>query len=311
MTLKDVWDVIKSATSASLTDRVPRMGAALAFYTAFSLSPLLVIVVAVAGLIFGPDAARGQIAEQVSGMVGEQGGKFVQDILANASNEPGSGVGAMLISFALLLFTASGVFVELQDALNNVWGVAPKPNRGLWGIVRDRLLSFGMVLVVGFLLLVSLVVSAGLSALSRLAGLGDVGLTAGTVNFVVSCVVVTVLFALIYKVLPDAKIAWSDVWVGAALTSVLFTLGKALIGLYLGRATIGSAYGAAGSLAVLLLWVYYSGQILLFGAELTRAYADRFGRRIRPAENAVAVTQEARQRQGTELVPDPAPSTVH
>jgi membrane protein len=309
MRLQDVWDVIKSAGSASLTDWVPRMGAALAFYTAFSLSPLLIIVVAVAGLIFGPDAARGQLAEQVSGMVGEQGGKFVQDILANA-NEPASGIGAMLFSFALLLFTASGVFVELQDALNNIWGVAPKPDRGLWGIVHDRLLSFGMVLVVGFLLLVSLVVSAGLSALSKLAGLGDVGLTAGTVNFVVSCAVVTVLFAFFYKVLPDAKIAWSDVWVGAAVTSVLFTVGKALIGLYLGRATIGSAYGAAGSLAVLLLWVYYSGQILLFGAELTRAYADRFGRRIRPAENAVAVTAEARQRQGTELVPDPAASGV-
>jgi membrane protein len=295
---RDLWSMLKEAGNSFVEDKAPRLGAALAYYTIFSLAPLLVIVLAVAGLVFGKEAASGQIKGQVETLVGEDGGKAVEQMVASA-DQPQTGTLATVIGIAMLLFGAAVLFGQLQDALNTIWGVQPKPNRGLIkGILRDRFLSFSMVLGTAFLLLVSLVVSAALSAMGRM--FGEWGMSAGgqAVNVVVSLVVVTVLFAMIYRFLPDAKIAWKDVWFGAAITSVLFTAGKFLIGLYLGKTGTASAYGAAGSLAVLLIWLYYSSQIFLFGAELTKSYANLFGSRIVPKDYAEPVTAEARAEQG-------------
>ena len=272
------------------------LGAALAYYTIFSMAPLLVIAIAIGGLVFEREAVQGQIAEQIQGLVGEEGGKAVQAMVLSASQPGSGGTLASVLGIVMLFFGAMGLFGELQDALNTIWGVEPKPGRGILGMVKDRLLSFTMVLGTAFLLLVSLVISAVLSALGGLFGDWQTSLVGQAVNLAVSYVVIALLFAMIYRFLPDAKIAWRDVWLGAAMTALLFLVGKALIGLYLGQAGIASTYGAAGSLAVLLVWLYYSAQIFLYGEEFTKAYANRYGSRIVPAENAVAVTDEARAR---------------
>jgi membrane protein len=212
-----------------------------------------------------------------------------------------------VVGVVLLLVGASGVFAELQDSLNTIWEVAPKPGRGLLGTIEDRFLSLALVLGTGFLLLVTLILSTALAALTRITGLAEVGIIGHAINFLVSFVVVTLLFAMIYCILPDVKIGWRDVWIGAAVTSLLFSVGKLLIGLYLGHASVGSAYGAAGSLVVFVVWVYYSAQTLLLGAEFTKVYANRFGSHIRPAANAVPVTEEARAQQGLPRQPSTAP----
>jgi membrane protein len=297
MKARDFWDLTKTAGSKFLEDKAPRMGAALAYYSIFSLAPLLVIAVAVAGLVFGREAAEGQIVGELRGMVGEDGGRLIQAMIASASCDAG-GVLAAVLSAVVLFVGAMGVFGVLQDSLNTVWAVRPKPGRGLWGVVRDRLLSFVMVLGVAFLLLVSLIVSAALTAAETLVPGWDGGAVGHGANFVVSFAVITVLFAMIYRFLPEARTAWGDVWLGAAVTALLFTIGKSLIGLYLGHSGIGSTYGAAGSLAVLLVWLYFSAQIFLFGAELTQVYANRFGSKIVPAENAVPLAETSRERQG-------------
>ncbi len=286
--LKAGFSLIKAAAKEWSDDNAPRLGAALAYYTLFSLAPMLIVAIAVAGAVFGDEAARGQIVGQLQGLVGVDGGHAIQAMLESA-RKPTSGVIATVVGLAAFLFGATGAFAELQGALNTVWNVIPKPGRGIKGVIRDRLLSFGMVLAIGFLLLVSLVLSAGLAALGKVMG----GFMPGWVvlgqilNIAVSFGVVTLLFAMIYKVLPDVRLAWSDVLIGAAFTSLLFTVGKLAIGLYLGKSTTASAYGAAGSLVVLLVWVYYSSQILLFGAEFTQVYADRYGSHVRPASNAI------------------------
>lgn len=299
MNLKAMVELLKATVADWQEDKASRLAAALAYYTVFSLAPLLVIVIAIAGLVFGPEAARGQIDNQLQGLLGRDGAEAVQTMIASA-NKPTTGIVASIINIVILLFGASGVFAQLQDALNTVWEVAPKPGRGIGNVVRSRFLSFSMVLGIGFLLLVSLVLSAGLAAvgayLSQL--LPGLDFLWQLVNFGISFGVITLLFAMIYKILPDAKVAWGDVWIGAAITSLLFTIGKALIGLYLGNASVGSAYGAAGSLVVLLIWVYYSAQILFFGAEFTQVYATKYGSRIVPTKNAVAVTEEAQAQQG-------------
>jgi membrane protein len=260
-----------------LDDKCPRLGGALAYYTAFSLAPLLLIAVAVAGLVFGREAAAGQLTAQFRDMVGEKGGTLVETMIAQSAN-PGSGMVATIVGTIMLLVGAIGVFGEVQDSLNTVWGVRPKEGRGWRGFLRDRFLSFSMVLGTAFLLLLSLVVSAVLAPLAGLLG--------QAAHLGVSFLVVTVLFAMIYRYLPDAIIAWRDVWLGAMVTSLLFSLGKLLIGLYLGRSAVASTFGAAGSLAALLIWLFYSAQIFLFGAELTRAFADRHGSGIIPAPHA-------------------------
>jgi membrane protein len=281
---------VREAFANWLDDRAPRLGAALAYYTALSLAPLLLIIIGIAGLVFGQEAARGQIVGQLQGLVGDEGARAIQDMLANART-PASGTIATIVGFATLLVGAAGVFGQLQDALNTIWEVAPRPGRGWRGFVRDRFLSLTMVLGTGFLLLVSLVVSAGVSAAGETLRGVTPGLEALTqvVVLLVSFAVVTMLFAMIFKWLPDARIAWRDVWFGAVATALLFVVGKFAIGFYLGHASIGSAYGAAGSFVVLLVWVYYSAQVLLFGAELTQVYANRRGGRVEPAPNAVRI----------------------
>jgi membrane protein len=272
---KKFLTVLKKAYNGWSEDKAPQQGASLAYYTIFSLAPLLLIATALAGFFFGEEAATGELLVELQRLVGEPAASAINGMLKNAREAGGGGV--TVVGLAILLFGASGVFVQLQDSLNTVWNVPPKQSSGIWGMVRDRLLSFTIVLGVGFLLLVSLVLSSVLTALNRF--LPDAGSLPvwQVVNQVISFGVITLLFAMIYKYLPDAKVEWRDVWVGAAMTALLFTVGKYLIGLYLGRGSVTSTFGAAGSLVVVLVWVYYSAQILLFGAEFTYAFATTYG----------------------------------
>ena len=296
MTVDDLWGVIKTAVSGWIDDYAQSMGAALAYYTMFSMAPLLLIVISIAGLVFGDEAARGEIFSQLEGMLGTSGALAVQGLLESVRN-PSESVTATVFGVVLLLIGATSVFGELQDALDRIWRAPVRPGQsGWWRLVRARLLSFGMILGIGFLLIVSLVASAALAALQKwwepvvsdwaVASIIEVGL---------SFLVTTVAFAMIYKIVPRARIHWKDVWIGAATTSLLFTVGKLLIGIYIGRSGIASGFGAAASLVVVLVWVYYSAQIFLLGAEFTRAYAHKFGsRRNLPSEDtAVAVSPAA------------------
>jgi membrane protein len=268
-------------------DKASRLSAALAYYTIFSLAPLLIIVIAITGLFWQPGAVQEQVMSQIRGLVGVEGASFVSDLLNSASN-PARGVTAAILGIITLIFGALGVFNELHNALNTIWEVEEEETKGFLQSVKkiifDRFLSFTMILGIGFLLLVSLVISAGLSAVQQTLGnafpLSE--LIWQIINLVVSIGVITILFALIYKFLPDAEIAWRDVWLGAFVTAVLFSLGKTLIGIYLGNSAVASSFGAAGSLVLLLLWIYYSAQILLFGAEFTQVYANNYGSKILP-----------------------------
>lgn len=276
MTARNCIELIRSAGYAWMEDRAPRMGAALAYYTIFSLAPLLVIAIAIAGLVFGEQAARGEVAHQIQSLVGHHGAQAIEEMLKSATI-PASSITATVTGLVIFLFGAMVVFGELQDALNTIWKVPSKPNYGWLDLVRERLLSFSMILAVAFLLLMLLVVSAILSAV---IGWFETWLTVSLVHladFALSMLVVTGLFAMIFKFLPDTTIAWRDVWLGAAITAILFLTGRFLIGLYIGRSSLTSAYGAAGSFAVLLIWLYYSAQVFLFGAELTHQFARRFG----------------------------------
>ncbi|MDZ4695250.1 MAG: YihY/virulence factor BrkB family protein [Deltaproteobacteria bacterium] len=303
------WFLTKETLGAWWSDKAPRLGAALSYYTIFALAPVLILVIAVAGMVLGREAAQGEIVTQLRGLLGEEGAVFVQDMILNSS-EKKSGIIATGIGIITLLIGATGVFIELQDALNTVWKVEAKTGRGFKGLLRDRLLSFGLVLSLGFLLLVSLAMSAGLSALggwiSRfIPGWVMVGYV---INFGVSIGVVALLLAVIFKLLPDVKMAWRDVWMGSIVTAVLFTGGKYVIGLYLGKASVGSPFGAAGSLAILLVWIYYTAQIILLGAEFTRAYANRCGSHgvgLEPAHNQEALPsgRSARGRPTIKVVP--------
>jgi len=297
--IKTIISLLRETFTEWNEDKASRLAAALAYYTVFSLAPVLIIAIAIAGAVFGEEAARGEIVTQIQGLVGRDGAKFIETAIEGA-NKPRAGTIASLISIAVLLFGASGLFAQLQDSLNTIWEVQPKPGRGLIGILRDRFLSFTMVLGVGFLLLVSLVLSAGLSALVNFLGslLPAIGALLQLANFVLSFAVTTLLFGLIYKVLPDVKIAWSDVWSGAIVTSLLFSIGRFALGLYLGNSSFGSTYGAAGSVVIILVWVYYAAQILFFGAEFTQVYARRYGSRIVPAKNAMPLTEANRNQQG-------------
>src|SRR6266850_1642854 len=291
MNPKEILPILKETASEWMEDQAQSLGAALAYYTVFSLAPLLLIAIAIAGFFFGREAAQGQIFDQLRGLLGEASGKAMQDMVQNANTKPATGVMAALIGAVTLLFGASGVFGQLQASLNAIWGVQPKPGRGVLGIIQDRILSFGFILVVGFLLLVSLLFTATIA----LVGVWFGGMVPGMealiqiLNSVLSLALITLLFATIFKFLPDAKIAWHDVWIGAFITALLFTIGKFALGLYLGKTGVSSSYGAAGSLIVLLLWVYYSSQIIFLGAEFTQVYANRFGSHVAPSSNAVAV----------------------
>lgn len=309
--MRNLWGMIKQSVSDWVDDKAMQLGAALAFYSLLSIAPLLIITIAVAGLVFGQEAAQGQLVGQMRSMVGTEGAEAIETMLANA-RRPGAGIVATILGVATLLFGASGVFGQLQTSLNTIWEVQPKPGGGFWGFIRTRFLSFAMVLGIGFLLLVSLVLSALLSALGDLMGglLPGWQIAAQVLNLAVSFGVITLLFAMIFKILPDVKIAWRDVWIGAALTALLFTLGKYLIGLYLAQASPGSTYGAAGSLVVLILWIYYSSLILFFGAEFTQVYAKAHGSQIEPARNAERIASEERLRQGLSATKNQPASTA-
>ncbi len=294
-----VWALLRQTTSEWNEDKAPQLGAALAFYTALSIAPLLVITLGIVAFFLGTEAAGGQITQQLGALVGEEGGNAIADMIAS-TNKPTEGAVATVLSVVTLLFGASGVFGQLQTALNTIWEVKPKPDRGIWGIIRDRFLSFTMVMGMAFLLLVSLVITASIASLGSFLGNPPDSLKwiAQAVNCVVSFGVITLLFGLMFKLLPDVKMAWRDVWLGAILTAALFTIGKFAIGLYLGRSSMASSYGVAGSFVVLLVWVYYSAQILFFGAELTQVYANRFGSKIVPDENAEPRNEADRAEQG-------------
>jgi membrane protein len=292
MDVKSGFGLVKESFKEWRKDGALDLGAALAYYTIFSLAPLLLIVIGVAGLVWGREAVQGQLVGELQGLVGPQGGEAIQTMIANAGKER-TGVLATIVGVVTILFGATGVFVQLQNALNRVWSVEAKPGAGLWSFLRTRLISFGMMLGIGFLLLVSLVLSTAVAAVNTWATGRMPGLEvlAQILTFLGSFALTTLLFAMIFKVLPDVEIAWRDVWVGAVTTALLFTVGKLLIGLYLAKSSVASTYGAAGSLVILLLWIYYSSQILFLGAEFTEVYASRYGSHIRPSEHAVPVVE--------------------
>ena len=278
-------DLLKDTYSEWRADNASRLGAALAFYSLFSMAPLLIIVISIAGLVFGRDAAQGRVIEQLQGLVGAEAARSIETIIGTA-RAPAASVLTAAAGIVALLLGASGAFGELQAALNVIWNAPPRPAQAIPQLIKDRFLSFTMVLGTGFLLLVSLVISAALAALNdSLARLTDVSPSAlQAVHVVISFAITALLFAMIFKQLPDVRIAWADVWIGAAVTALFFTVGRLLIGLYLGRSSLASTYGAAGSVVILLLWVYYSAQILFFGAEFTQVYANRYGSRLLFAE---------------------------
>jgi membrane protein len=278
MNFAETRQILKDAVSAWDRDYAPSMGAALSYYTIFSIAPLLVIVIAIAGLVFGAEAASGAIFEQLRDLVGEAGAAAVQRLVLSAS-KPATSIFAAITGVLTLVLGATTVLGELQSALDRIWRAPPAAVGGLRKLVRAKVLALGLILSIGFLLLVSLVLSAALVALGDLWGewLGRMKWLFEALNFVLSFAVVTALFAMIYKILPRVKIGWRDVWTGAAVTALLFTIGKFGIGLYLGKSGVTSGFGAAGSIVVLLVWVYYSAQIFLLGAEFTAIYAYRYG----------------------------------
>jgi membrane protein len=301
MKAKSLWKFLKDSVVQWIEDDPFPLAAALSYYTLFSLAPLLIIVIAVAGFAFGQEAAQNRIVETLQGLIGQESSLAIQGMIQNASNKPKTGIFSTVVGVIALLFGAGGVVGQLQTSLNTIWGVAPKPGQGVWGFVRQRFVSFAMVLGIGFLLLVSLAISALASGFTKVMGdvLGATVFLTHLLDLGVSFVFVTVLFAMIYKYLPDARIQWKDVWIGAGLTSFLFTIGKILIGIYLGTSGVASTYGAAGSLITVLLWVYYSSLIFFLGAELTQVYARDYGSGLVPANNAqpIARAEENKKRE--------------
>ena len=275
----DWWTMSKQALVAWSDDYAPSMGAALSYYSVFSMAPLLLIVISVAGLVFGEDAARGEVFGQLRGMMGPEAAKAIEDLLTSV-NKPSQGIASTIIGLVVLLIGATSVFGELQDALDRIWR-APARDRsgGLWNLLRTRLLSFGMILGIAFLLMVSLVLGAVVSALGKWWGDAFLGweILAQAVNLLLGFALTCGVFAMIYKIMPRVAVRWYDVWLGAAVTALLFTIGRFLIGLYIGKSGVASGFGAAGSLIVIFVWVYYSAQIFLMGAEFTWIYAKTFG----------------------------------
>jgi membrane protein len=322
MTRKDLWPTLKETVTDWQDDKAPKLAAALAYYTVISLAPLLVITIKLVGLVFRNEPEH-SVEQQFSGLTGGVGSDTIADIVKHAGQE-GSGTIATIMSIAVLLFGASGVFGELQDSLNTIWEVKPKPNRGFMGVIRDRFLSLTMVLGIAFLFMISLATSTAIGAIS--GGLIERVLSADstlvkvfgfTLDLLLSTGVVILLFAAIYRFLPDVRIAWRDVWTGAIITGLLFQLGKYALTIYFNHSSTASAYGAAGSLIALLVWLYYSAQILFFGAEFTQVYARKYGSGIEPTANAQPVTDQERANLGvapgirSEIEPKPARAPVH
>ena len=293
--LKTLWELIQEVLSEWSNDNASRLAAALAYFTVFSIAPLLLVIVAVVGLVVGRQQVESQVLAQVGNLVGSQGQQFVAGVLHNMQNTS-TNVILAVAGAVTIVFGATGLLVQLQGALNRVWNVKPEPGQGPLSFIRSRALSLAILLIVGFLLLLSLFVSTALRAVSSAVPQGIAAylpiVDAG--NAVLSFVIITVLFAVLFKYLPDVEIGWRDVWAGAVITALLFGAGKYLISLYLGHSGIASTYGAAASLVLILVWVYYSAQIVLLGAEITQVYARHFGSRIMPADNAVRLTQARR-----------------
>ena len=291
MKQRSAWRFLKDVVAQWIEDQPFQLAAALSYYTLFSLAPLLIIAISVAALAFGREAAQNQIVGTIQDMVGKESAQAIQEMIQRASNKPATGIISTVVGIVALLFGAGGVVGQLQTSLNTIWGVVAKSGQGVWGFIRQRFISFAMVLAIGFLLLVSLVITALLTGLTKYLGnlIGGAALLAHAVDILLSFAFVSVLFAMIYKFLPDVRIQWRDVAVGAALTSFLFTIGKFFIGLYLGSSGVTSAYGAAGSLITVLLWVYYSALIFFLGAEFTQVYASQYGSGVVPAKNAESI----------------------
>ncbi len=301
--MQNRWlDLLKRSFLGWMDDKALRLSAALAYYSIFSIAPLLVITIGIVGLVLGEEAVTGQLYGELKNYMGSQSAEAIQSMVQSAS-KPSQGVVATVTGFVLLILGASGVFGELKDALNTIWGVKPKPGLGIMGMVRGKFLNFGMVLVIGFLLLISLMMSTAIAGLNhRLESvLALPPFVWSVLAFIISTGLVTTLFAMIFRVLPDAQIRWRHVWFGALITAVLFEIGKTGLGWYLGREGTASAYGAAGSVVLLLLWVYYASCILFFGAEFTQVYAEADDYKIEPTANATRVTAE-------ESSPPPSPT---
>jgi membrane protein len=305
--MKRLLSMLVAAYNEWNANKAPRMAAALAYYAVFSIAPLLIIAIAVAGLAFGQSAAQDEVMAQIREMLGPGGADIVITMLRNTSTTS-SGIIATLVGVAVLIWGSTQVFIELQDSLDTIFGVTPRPGQPIQGVVRARVFSFSMVLTIGFLLLISLILSAVLAALGKLA-VGIVPYLQNLMqiaNILISFGIVTLLFAAIYKVLPDISLQWRDVWFGALVTAGLFTIGKYLIGLYLGQTSVGSAYGAAGSLVILLLWVNFNAQILFFGAEIAKVNASH-RHKLLPKTHAIKLSTAAQIKQGIVKPPESPP----
>ena len=292
--------LLKEAASDWIDDGAMRLSSSLAYYAIFSLAPLLVILISIAGLVFGEEAARGQLSQQIAVLAGRGAGDAIQAAVQSSASQKSGGVLATIVSTGLLLFGASTVFAELKDSLNIIWGVIVKPGRPFLTLMHDRFFSFSIVLAIGFLLLVSLVISVLLALLGKYMSLRFELPSAvwQAWDFIISFIVVSSLFALIFKLLPNVRLRWRDVWLGAVATSLLFTIGKLIIGYYLATSSIASSFGAAGSVVIVLAWIYYSACILFFGAEITKIFVRKFGSGIVPNSRAVLVDDLLRARLG-------------
>ena len=293
-------DLIKKTFKEWSEDKASRLAAALAYYTVFSIPPLLVVAIGIAALFTDRATVENQLVGQAGSLMGSQGAEAIETILDSAESPGRSELLPTIVGVVLLFFGASGVFTQLQDAMNTIWNVESDPDRGIWGAIKDRFFSFTMVLVIGFILLVSLMLSTLLTTFGDFAGhlVSDADVLLGIVNFIFSLVVITILFGLMFKTIPDVDITWRDVGIGALLTAILFKIGEYALGIYFDRSDPTSAFGAAGSVILLLLWVYYSVQILFLGAEFTQVYATEYGSGIRPEKGAVVLTEEAKAKQG-------------
>ena len=308
MQLKDLFPLLKDTYTAFGETKCARLAAALSYYTIFSIAPILLVIISLAAIFLDPETVRQGIIKQIGSDVNSSAAQAVSDILSNAkqTGQGGGNIILTIVGFATILVGATGLFAALQDSLNTIWGIEPKPGAGIMVLIKTRILSFVMVLGIGFLLIVSLAASVAVKAAADQLGnlLGGAEWIAPVLNVVLFFILITGFFAMMFKILPDAKIQWRDVWIGAALTSVLFSIGKYILSWYLSRGDIGSAYGSAGALVVLLLWINYASQILFFGAEFTKVYANRFGSHIEPEDHAQEIAPEKRAAQG--IKPEPA-----